>query len=89
MVRVHAVATAGNGVPDERKAERTAAVLVALELCDGRLGRLGRVKANDTGAARAARGLVLNLSLLNLADGRKELDKILIRRRPRQLRCSR
>lgn len=84
-VGVHAVATAGGEVLDVAQAKRAAAVLIALELSDGSLGGVGVVEADHTAAARAAARLVLDLGLLDLADGGEELDQIVIAGGPGKL----
>ncbi len=84
-VGVHAVAGTRGDVLDETEAEGSSAVLVALEFGNGRLGRVGCVESYHTGASRPTAGLILDLSLLNLADSREELNKIVIASGPRQL----
>lgn len=84
-IRVHAVATARREVLDVAQAKRTATVLVALELGNGRLGGVGAVEADNTAAARATARLVLNLGLLDLTDCREQLDEIVVACRPGKL----
>lgn len=72
-------------VLDEAKTKSTATVLVTLELGDSSLGRLAVVKADNAGTARATTGLVLNLSLLNLADSHEEVNEIIVASRPGEL----
>lgn len=85
-IRVHAVITAaGLEVPHEAETQGTTAVLVALELGDGCVRGVGTVEPNDTGAARPPTRLVLDLGLLDLADGGEQIDQILVARGPREL----
>ncbi len=85
-IRVHAViAASGLKVPHEAQTQRTTAVLVTLELGDGSVRGVGTVEPNDTGAARASTRLVLDLGLLNLADGGEEIDEIFVTRGPGEL----
>jgi hypothetical protein len=82
---VHAVPTRLN-VLDKAETKGAAAVLIALELRDGSLGRVGIVEADHSAATRSAAGLVLDLGLFDLADGREQLDEIFIASGPRELR---
>lgn len=84
-VGVHAVTAARREVLDVTQAQRTAAVLVALELGNGGLGGVCVVEADNTAAARSAARLVLNFGLLHLANGREELNQIVVARGPREL----
>lgn len=68
-VSLHRISSSLVQILDEAQVEGTAAVLVALEFGDSGLGGFGRVEADHAGAPRAATGLILNLGLLNLADG--------------------
>lgn len=86
MVGVHGVATAWLEVLNIAKPELAATVLVTLELGDGSIRCLGSIESNDTGASGAAAWLVLDLGLLNLADGSEQLDQILVTSGPRKLR---
>lgn len=65
-------------VSDKAQAQRSTAVLVALELLDRRLRRVRRVEADNASATRATAGLVLDLGLFDLADSSEELDQILV-----------
>lgn len=85
-VGVHDVGASGGLVLDEAKAKRAAAVLVSRELGNGSIRVVDGVEADNTSAARTSIGLILNLSLLNLADRGEELNEILIAGRPRQLK---
>lgn len=67
-IRVHAVAARLN-VLDKAESEGPTSVLVALELGDGGLGRVGIVEADHTATTRSTAGLVLDLGLFDLADG--------------------
>lgn len=73
------------GVASVVETERTTAVGVALELLNGGSSILLATEEDDTGAARATIWLVLDLSLLDVADGDEELDQILIAGAPWQL----
>lgn len=73
------------GVASVVEAERTTAVSVALELLDRGSSVLLTAEENDTGSTRAAVRLVLDLSLLDVADGDEELDQILVAGTPWQL----
>ena len=84
-VSVHDIVSTLIQVLDKAQVERTATVLVTLELGDGRLSGVGTVEANHTSASGTATGLVLNLSLLNLSDGCEQLDQIIVAGRPGQL----
>lgn len=84
-IGVHAVTAARRDILDVAQAERAAAILVALELGDGGLGGVRAVEADHAAAARPAARLVLDLRLLDLADGGEELDQILVARRPGEL----
>lgn len=88
-VGVHAVAAAAAGcnVLDVAQTQRAAAVLVALELGNRGLGGVGGVEPDHAAATGPAAGLVLDLSLLDLANGREEFNQIVIARRPRKLIC--
>jgi len=74
VVCVHAIATALVHVLDERQAERAAAILIALELVDRSVGRVGGIEPDNTAALRPAAWLVLDLGLLDLADGSEEFN---------------
>lgn len=84
-VRVHAVA-ARLDVLDKAETKGPPSVLVALELCDGGLGRVGIVEADHSATTRSTAGLVLDLGLLDLADGGEQLDEVFIAGGPRELR---
>lgn len=84
-IRRHVVGTALVEVLDKAEVQGTTTVLVSLELGDGRLSSLRTIEANHAGSSRPATGLVLNLSLLNLADGGEELDQVVIAGRPWEL----
>lgn len=84
-IGIHAVTNTRRDVLDEAQAEGTAAVLVALELGDGGLGRVGAVEADNTASARAAARFILNLCLLDLTDGLEEFDEIVVACRPGKL----
>lgn len=84
-IRLHAVGAAWRPVLDEAEAQGSVAVLVSLELGNGRLRRVRVVETDYTRASGAAAGFVLDFSLLDLADGREQLDKVFIASGPRQL----
>ena len=72
-IGIHGLGTTLVEVLDEAQIERAATVLVSLELLNGGFSRLGAIKAHDTAAAGATARLILDLSLLNLADSSEEL----------------
>lgn len=82
---VHDIVSALANVLHEAQVERAAAVLIALKLCNGSLGSLGRIEANDTGTTGATAGLVLDLGLLNLANGGEQFNQIVVAGGPGQL----
>lgn len=84
-VGVHAVDSSWCHVLNEAKAKRSPSILVALELRDRCLGSVRAVKAHNTCTPRASTRLVLDLSLLNLTDGREQLNKVFIASGPREL----
>lgn len=55
-IRVHAVARALIQILDEAQVQRTATILVALELGDGGIGGIRGVETDNTAAARPAAG---------------------------------
>lgn len=69
-VGVHAVATRLD-VFDKAETKGSASVLVALELRDGSLCRVRIVEADHSATTRSTAGLVLDLGLFDLADGRE------------------
>lgn len=82
-IRIHDIAAATRcKVLDVAETERSATVLVSLELRDCRLGRVDTVEAYDSGTPRSAAILVLDLGLLNLSYRRKQFDQVLIASRP-------
>lgn len=83
-VRVHAVASRLD-VFDEAQTKGSASILIALELRDCSLGRVGIVEADDSATARSTAGLVLDLGLLDLSDSREQLNEIFIASGPRKL----
>jgi hypothetical protein len=82
VVRFHVVAAAGLTrallveVLGVAQLQRTTTVLVALELRNGSLGRVGVVEPDDTGTARATAWLILDLGLLDLANRSEQLDQV-------------
>jgi len=84
-VCIHAVARARRNVLDKAQTKRAPAVLIALKLGNSGLGCVRVVKAHYAGTARPSARLVLNLGLLDLANCREKLNKIVVARRPRQL----
>lgn len=83
--RFHGISAALVQVLDEAEVQGTTTILITLELGDGGFGGFGSVESNDTRTTRPAARLVLDLSLLNLADCGEELHKIVVASRPRQL----
>lgn len=84
-VRVHGV-SARLDVLNKAEAKRSTSVLVALELGDGSLGRVSAVEADNSTATGSTAGLVLDLGLFDLSNGREEFDKIFIAGGPGELR---
>lgn len=82
---IAAAAAARREILDITESERSASVLVALELGDGGLGSTNAIEPNDTSSPGATTGLVLDLGLLNLADCCEQLDQILVARGPWKL----
>ena len=80
-----ATASALVQILDKAEVQGTAAVLVRLELGDGRVRRVRIVESNNTGALGSSTWLVLDLSLFHLSNGSEKLYKILVACRPRQL----
>jgi hypothetical protein len=88
-IGIHAVTSARVEVLDVAQAEGPAAVLVALELGDRRLGGVRAVETDNAAAlGPAADGLILNLGLLDLADGGEEFNQIVVARGPGKLRIT-
>lgn len=89
MIGLHSVPTAngttGLGVSDVAEPQLAAAVLVALKLGDGRVGRFSGIETDDTSATRAATRLVLDLRLFDISNGTKEFNQVLVASRPRKL----
>ena len=84
-VGIHGISGAGRDVLDEAEAEGPSAILVVLELGDGRLGSVGRVESDNAGTAGSTARLVLDFGLLNLAYGGEQLNEIVVAGRPREL----
>lgn len=75
----HAVAAARLvQIFDEAQVQWSSTILVALELCDCRLGGVNRVKTDNTAASRSAAGFILNLSLLDLANGGEQFNQVIV-----------
>lgn len=70
---------------DKAQAERTASVLIAREFFNGGICILGRVKSNNTSTTGSAIRLILDLSLLDLANGGEQFNKILVASGPWEL----
>ena len=87
-VRVHVISTSLVHVFDKAQVERTATILVALELGDCSLCCFDAIESNDSGASRAATWFVLDLSLFNLANCSEQVDKIFVAGRPGKLQSS-
>lgn len=81
----HHVAPARSPVLGEAKAQRSTAVLVTLELRDGRLGGVRIIKQHHTSSTGSAAWLVLYLCLLHLSNCGEEFDQIIVTRRPGKL----
>jgi hypothetical protein len=77
-IGIHAVASTRSHILDVAETQRPATVLIALELRDGRFGGLGAVKTDNAASLGSAARLVLDLGLLNLADGAEELDQVIV-----------
>jgi len=84
-VGIHAVNSSRCHVLDEAEAKRSPSILIALELRDRCLSSVRAVKTHYTCTSRASTGLVLNLSLLNLTNGREQLDEVFIASGPWEL----
>lgn len=87
VIGVHGITATGLQVSDVAQSQLPTTVLVALELGDGRISRLGSVEADDASASGAATWLVLDFRLLDVSNGAEELDQILVASRPWKL-CS-
>ena len=74
-VCVHVVAGySWSQIFDETQTKRATTVLVSLELRNGGLCCVGSIKSDNTRTTRAATGLILDLSLLDLANCGEKLD---------------
>jgi hypothetical protein len=82
---LHVVCPALVRVFDVAQVQRTSTVLVALELGDTGLGRVGSVEADDTSTSRSTARLVLNLGLFDFSNRCEKLDKVVIASGPWQL----
>ncbi len=82
---VHSVTATRGLIFDKAQAKWASAVLVALKLGDRSLGRIGGIETNHTRPTGAAAGLVLDLSLFDLADCAEQLYKVLVASRPWKL----
>ena len=78
VVGIHGVAASRVKILDIAETERAATVLVPLEFGDGGLCSVARVEPNDSAASRSSAGLILDLGLLDLADGGEELYQIFV-----------
>lgn len=85
VVGLHSVTTAGLDVSDVAEPQLATAVLVALKLGNGSIGSVGGIETDDTSASGAATRFILNLRLLYISNGAKELDQVLIACRPWKL----
>lgn len=81
----HVTRYARRDILDEAETEGTTTVLVPLEFRDCRFRCVGAVESNNARAAGSAARLVLDLGLLNLADGREELNKVFVTSGPWEL----
>jgi hypothetical protein len=68
-LRLHSIIVTRCQVLDRGQSEGSTAVLVPRELFDRSVSALGSVKSDDTSSSGAAIWLILNFSLLDLADG--------------------
>jgi len=84
-IGIHRVARARCDVLDKAEAQGTSTILVALELGDCSLRSIGRVESDNASAARSTTRLILDLSLLDLADSGEEFNQVIVACRPRQL----
>lgn len=85
-IGVHAVfTTTWMKVSDIAQAQRSATVLISLELRNGGFRGFSRIEADDTRAARTAAWLILDLGLLHLSDSGEQIDEVLITCGPREL----
>ena len=82
---LHRITAARSLILDEGQAKRTTPVLVSRELLNGSIGVLGSIESNNTSSAGSAIWLVLDLGLLDLANGGEELNEIFVAGRPRKL----
>lgn len=64
------------------------AELLMRALTDRGFRVFGSIEAHDTGTPRAAIGLILDLGTIDFANRGKQLDKVLVASRPRQLESS-
>ena len=82
-VGIHGIATStGGDVFDVAQPKGPSTILVALEFRDGRLSGAGVVKTDDSRPSRSTAVLVLNFSLLNLANRCEQLYKVFVACRP-------
>lgn len=81
---IHGV-SAGLEVSDKAQPELAPTVLIALELGNSCVRRIGRIKANDARASGATAGLVLNFRLLHVANRAEKFNQVLVAGGPRQL----
>lgn len=79
-ISLHGIAAGLVQILDETEIERSAAVLISLELGDCSVRRVSRVKSDNSGAAGTADRLILDFSLLNLANGSKQLNQVFVTR---------
>lgn len=74
----HSISASRSLVLDEAQTEWTTTILISRELGDGGVGVLSRVEANNTSSAGASIWLVLDLGLLDFANGGEQLYEIFI-----------
>lgn len=80
VVSLHSIDTARLNVSDVAETELTSAVLVSLELGDRSVCSLSSVETDNSGAPGPAARFVLDLRLLDVSDGAKQLDQVLVAR---------
>ena len=76
---IHGLTSVGStSVADVSELEWTTTILVTGELGDSSLGVVSGIELDDAGSTGATVALVLDLSLLDWANGGEEIDEILV-----------